>query len=56
MRKLEVRISEDQRQELKRLAQRSGLSRADLVRQALNRFFENPQVAVLVPDDRRAAA
>jgi predicted DNA-binding protein len=58
MRKLEVRIGDDQRQGLKELAKRSGLSRAYLVRRALAWLIEHPEIAlaVLVSPDRRSEA
>jgi predicted DNA-binding protein len=56
--KLDVRIGDDQRQGLKELAKRSGLSRAYLVRRALAWLIEHPEIALAVlvsPDQQRAA-
>jgi predicted transcriptional regulator len=41
--KIAVRVADDQRRELKRLAQQTQFSRSDLVRIAINKLLENPE-------------
>jgi predicted transcriptional regulator len=41
--KIAVRVADDQRRELKRLAEQTQFSRSDLIRIAINKLLENPE-------------
>jgi predicted transcriptional regulator len=43
MSRIALRLSDDTRQELKRLAQQTQFSRSDLIRIAINKLLQNPE-------------